>query len=465
MLRGTPKNRSCLNASKPRRIKPLTYVFLLAFATLLFTPSAYGLPSYARQTGQRCAACHVGGNWPQLTPWGRFFKLGGYAAGKSFVDREGFEYVPLGALLRSGITWAAQPKNSQGQTVIQDNGTPEFYNAFGELGTKITDWAGVFAEYGVNNTFPGWKGVQGPLDMRATHFFHPGDHELLVGFDMNNSPTLQDVWNTIPGWSYPYYGSPQAPGSPASPMIGNLSNAVGSVGAYAVFDRQFYVEFSAYRVANNFFRFMSGGVSFQKGAPYVQGWNPYWRAYWTKDHGPNVWMVGTFGLQSNLFPNSAFPHGPTNTFDDTGVDAQYQYLGDTHKLTVRASYIYEDQNWGGSYALGNSSVPKGNLKTVNLSSSFALRDTWTFTAGYLLNNGSNNAALYGITNPSGQLISNKPNTTQYELEVDRTLTQNILLMLKYTGFAKFNGRAGNIDGLGRQASDNNTLWVNFFFAF
>src|SRR5271170_6388558 len=36
----------------------------------------HALPSYARQTGQQCAACHNG--FPELTPYGRLFKLNGY---------------------------------------------------------------------------------------------------------------------------------------------------------------------------------------------------------------------------------------------------------------------------------------------------------------------------------------------------------------------------------------------------
>jgi hypothetical protein len=38
-------------------------------------------------------------------------------------------------------------------------------------------------------------------------------------------------------------------------------------------------------------------------------------------------------------------------------------------------------------------------------------------------------------------------------------------MLQYKGFVKFNGLKNNIDGLGRGASDNNTLWLTVFFAF
>ena len=40
---------------------------------------AKALPSYARQTGQPCAACHTA--FPELTPFGRRFKIGGYTLG------------------------------------------------------------------------------------------------------------------------------------------------------------------------------------------------------------------------------------------------------------------------------------------------------------------------------------------------------------------------------------------------
>jgi len=428
-------------------------------------PNAYALPSFARQTGQRCAACHVGGNWPQLTPWGRFFKLGGYTAGKPLIDKEGIHYSPVGILGQLGVTWAAQPNNSQGQPVVTQNGAPEAYSFTAEVGTRLTDFAGIFYEYGVGNTFPGWKGASGPIDIRATHFFHPGDHELLVGIDSNNDPTLQDVWNTVPSWGYPFYGSPQAPGAPGGPMIASLAQETGSVGVYALFDRQVYLEVSMYRVGTGFFRWMNAGTSYQTGAQYLKGFNPYWRAYWTKEQGPNVWMAGTFGMHSNIYPDSSAPSGPTDTFSDVGFDSQYQHLGDTNKLTLRGSYIYEKQSWGGSYPLGNVSNPTGNLKTLNLSGSYALADAWTFTGSYFLSNGSNNAALYGITDPNGVLLTSKPNTSGYVFEIDRTLTQNVLASLQYTGFTKFNGLTSNIDGLGRKPSDNNTLWVSLFFAF
>ena len=56
---------------------------LLAIATILPWPCdvAYAVPAFAVQTGQPCEACHIGAFGPQLTPFGRAFKIGGYTQG------------------------------------------------------------------------------------------------------------------------------------------------------------------------------------------------------------------------------------------------------------------------------------------------------------------------------------------------------------------------------------------------
>ncbi len=441
-----------------------------SLATLLIAicllPQAYALPSFARQTGQKCSACHVGGNWPQLTPWGRFFKLSGYTAGKSVFDKEGFNFVPAGIFGQAGITWAANPNNANGQNVIPNTGHPEAYEFTGEVATKIAPFAGVFYEYQVGNTFPGWKGAGGPADIRAVHFFNVGGNELLVGVDSNNNPTVQDVWNSTPDWGYPFYGSPEAPGGPASPMITNLANQAGGVGVYALLNRQFYVEASFYRVGTGLYRWMTAGTNFQAGGQnYLKGENPYWRAYWTKEHGPQSFMLGTFGMRANVYPDSSSPSGPADLFTDYGFDSQYQYLATTHKVTLRGSYIYERQSWDAGFPLGNSATATGNIKYLNFNGSYAHDDAWSLHAGYLLTNGNHNSALFAVTAPSGDELTSSPKTSGYTLEADRKLTQNIQLMAQYRGFGRFNGLRHNIDGIGRNASDNNTLWLSVFFAF
>src|SRR5574340_1115454 len=47
--------------------------------------SAQAVPLFARQTGQNCVACHAGGQFPELTSYGRMFKLTGYTIGTRTV--------------------------------------------------------------------------------------------------------------------------------------------------------------------------------------------------------------------------------------------------------------------------------------------------------------------------------------------------------------------------------------------
>src|SRR6202790_706186 len=63
---------------------------------------AGAVPSYARQTGQECIACHV--SFPELTPYGRYFKLTGYTIGKVAISSEGMNYVPLAVMAQASVT-------------------------------------------------------------------------------------------------------------------------------------------------------------------------------------------------------------------------------------------------------------------------------------------------------------------------------------------------------------------------
>lgn len=45
---------------------------------------AYAIPSFTRQTGMQCATCHT--VFPELTAFGRQFKLRGYALGAGLAE-------------------------------------------------------------------------------------------------------------------------------------------------------------------------------------------------------------------------------------------------------------------------------------------------------------------------------------------------------------------------------------------
>src|SRR5664279_813295 len=58
-----------------RIVAPFALLLGLFLSVAAVNPAA-AIPSFARQTGQTCSACHTA--FPQLTPFGRRFKLGGY---------------------------------------------------------------------------------------------------------------------------------------------------------------------------------------------------------------------------------------------------------------------------------------------------------------------------------------------------------------------------------------------------
>src|SRR5512146_3167311 len=62
---------------KIRRVAARTVVALALCAPFL----AQAVPAFNRQTGQNCVACHAGGQFPELTPYGRMFKMTGYTIG------------------------------------------------------------------------------------------------------------------------------------------------------------------------------------------------------------------------------------------------------------------------------------------------------------------------------------------------------------------------------------------------
>src|SRR5574343_1906407 len=87
-------------ASGWRRMASVLGLGTLALASV---PNAQAVPSYARQTGSECAACHVGGFGPQLTPYGIRFKINGY------TDTDGKDgKIPLSAMLVVNATRTAK---------------------------------------------------------------------------------------------------------------------------------------------------------------------------------------------------------------------------------------------------------------------------------------------------------------------------------------------------------------------
>jgi len=178
---------------------------------------AQALPSYARQTGQQCAACHNG--FPELTPYGRQFKLNGY----TFGGGDPSAIPPISAMTVPSFTHteAGQPGGAAPHFGPNDN-----FAVTGSLfyGGRIADNLGAFAQGtydGVTRNF-NWDN----LDIRYARSFELFGHDTVVGTSFNNNPTVNDVWNSTPAWGYPYFASSLAPG-PA--VVSRRADSVGRV--------------------------------------------------------------------------------------------------------------------------------------------------------------------------------------------------------------------------------------------
>ena len=64
--------------------------------------TANALPAFARQTGQPCATCYI--RFPELTPFGRRFKIGGYT-----LQGGDWKGPPIAAMYMAGFTHTNSP--------------------------------------------------------------------------------------------------------------------------------------------------------------------------------------------------------------------------------------------------------------------------------------------------------------------------------------------------------------------
>ena len=427
---------------------------------------SYALPAFARQTGQNCLACHAGGQFPELTPYGRLFKLTGYTLGS--------RSIPLSVMAVLDYTKVSKPKDSTGVKDTADfykNGTAIFDVGSVFLAGKITDNLGLFAQATYVNYDPDHPDAQGNpkshvspdnTEFRyADRFISPGN-DLIVGAFANNNPSMQDVWNSTPAWSYPYVSPGFALGAPAGPLLdGGLGqNSVGA-GVYAYWNKSLYGELSAYKTANGPFGFLHPGDN--SGIARIKDGAPYWRLAYTKEFGPHNLMVGTSGLVAEIHENNDV-NQPTDRYRDLGLDAQYQYMLDPHTVTAHISYIHENAKWGDAANVGadNSS---DTLKELKLKGAYVYNAKYGASLAYQQTTGSTDAGLYGSPDEITGNLSGSPDTTVWVPEVFWTPMQYVRIGAQYWHFTKFNGATSNYDGAGRKASDNDTLYVYVWGAY
>lgn len=433
---------------------------------------AAAVPAFARQTGQPCVTCHVGSFGPQLTPFGREFKLSGY----TLSGGEGVgAHIPVSGFALGSFTNTA--KSQPGPAA----------DHFGNNNNFALDQVSVFLAGRVNDHFGGfiqgtYSGVDHAFsldntDVRLTTAWMTGAHEVRGGISLNNGPTVQDPFNSSFAWGYPFVSSGLAPTPTAQPLLagGLLGNSLGLTG-YIWYDRQIYFEAGAYATLGPALLSASGQ---SLGPGSTQNLAPYIRAAYVWDGSGQSAHAGVLFLHSNVNPaTSAFTASGLlgrDHYTDYGVDWGYQYLGDrTNVITVDAIVVHEEQGLTGSFNSGSSSVVDSALNQTRMSVSYFRDNTYGLTLGWQYTWGRQNPALFPSEPVSGS-ANGKPNSNSFSVEADwipfgkedswaRPLA-NVKLGIQYVAYTRFNGGARNYDGFGRDASDNNTVFVFVWTAF
>jgi len=216
---------------------------LALLGTLIFLSSfspALAVPSFSSQTGQPCSTCHVGSFGPQLTQYGRDFKLSGYTQSNG-----GPQSLPLALMLQSSFTSTQKSQNPPPVSGFGSNNNFSLDQISAFYAGSIAPAVGAFAQAtydGINGVFH-WDNT----DVRYAHEGTVHGIDYIAGVTVNNNPTVQDLWNSTPAWGFPYAKSGLAPSPAASTLIDNgLAQVVLGGGAYASINNWLYLEADGY---------------------------------------------------------------------------------------------------------------------------------------------------------------------------------------------------------------------------
>lgn len=444
-----------------RLIPSLSAAVALVTALGVWSPAASALPSYAKQTGEACGACHEGSLGPQLTQEGRNFKLLGYSSGSGFFPLSGqaiFQFTNTNQGQEGG---AAEHFGENHNTSL--NETSLFYagRIAPNVGSFIqVTYDGVAQAVALDHT-----------DIRFARATAILGKDVVYGLSLNNNPTVQDIYNTTPVWRYPYTSSGLAPAPGAATQIeGGLEHQVAGLTAYTMIDDLLYLEFGGYNGLGKQLR-TNIGVDHEDKLASVA---PYWRAALQHNFGKSFVHVGTFGLHDALYPGYDRTYG-RDSYTDYGFDASWQYTPNKrHHFSAYVADIYERQNLNSAFGAGEASQSKQFLNSFNANASYYYAGTYGATVGAFSTNGTTDALRYPAGDIDGS-ANGSPNSSGYILQADWTPFGkkasflypylNVRFAAQYTHYLHFNGGGADYNGDGRNANKNDTFLLFAWFAY
>jgi hypothetical protein len=425
---------------------------------ILIPNELLAIPSFARQTNMSCNSCHT--IFPELNAFGRLFKLNGYTlTGIKTIqatNENGDETLRLINIPQfSSMLQASYTYTSKKQPDTQNNNIslPQQLSVF--LAGEVTPKIGGFIQV----TYDDQSGSIGldNSDIRYANQTELASQNLIYGVTLNNNPSVQDIWNSTPAWGFPYASSAAAPAPFAATLIeGGLAQSAAGLGAYGLWNNLIYGEVSLYRSA-------------QQGAPnppdntssgVIKSLAPYWRLALQKQFGGDYLELGTYGLSADIYP--AGISGLTDNYTDIGFDLNYEKNIGNDEITAHTTYVHESQDFNATLAeSGNTS---NNLNSFKIVGNYYLHQQLGFSLGYFLISGDAVPALYTPGSVDGS-FNGKPDSNGLIAQFDYVPWLNTKFSIQYVAYNKFNGGTTNYDGSGRNASDNNTVYIDSWIAF
>ncbi|MBU6994532.1 hypothetical protein [Ferrovum myxofaciens] len=466
-------------------------LLLLGTASVVVSMDANAIPVFARQTGFKCVACHVGGMFPQLTSLGRMFKLTGYTMGNR-PNLDGLEvqndYPPVAIMVQG----ARQYYNNSvtGQMAGHGQGVPssafdlQVVSLF--AGGKITDNFGAFMQWTgqkYDNAQTGSQAGYGSAAIDNTEFRYADrtvtpNNDLVLGAYINNRAMMSDVWNNFGAWesgwiNYFNGGNAQAP---TTYMMGESSqHAAVGVGGYFFKDKTWYGELAVYKSPTHgpFSVLTAGATSVgNAGVTSLLEPSPYFRFAYNKEWGASSFEAGLHGMMSYVYGTPLFgtsnsqPGGPVSAYHDVGLDAQYQYVLDPHYFAAHARVTRELMNntpgvanWQG--VIANNATD--NLTETYMDATYVYEAKYGAQLSYASATGSNDAGLYAMT------TAGSPDWKSWTPNIFWQPYQNLRIGYMYTFYTQMGGvNSGNgltLNGAKFTPANFNTsmLYVGFIY--
>ena len=243
-----------------------------------------------------------------------------------------------------------------------------------------------------------------------------------------------------------YASASTAPSPAKSTLIESLGGQVIGVGAYGLFNNLIFAEFSTYRSAQVGFHNPPDTTN----TNVIKDFIPYWRLALQHEWGKNYLELGTYGIASTQYLTGI--SGALDKFVDVGVDLQYERILPFGNFSFHTSYTSETET------RDLSAEVNYNFQSFKMDGNMFFKNGMGGTIGYFNNTGSPDIANF----PNGD---NRPNSSGFIFQIEYLPWYNTKFAAQYVSYQKFDGSSTNYNGLGRNAVDNNTIYLMAWLCF